>query len=458
MDILPGRNERIHFVGVGGAGNSALARVLRQWGYVVSGSDAERSDLTDALAAEGIAVVIGHAAANVDGAALVVRSAAVPCANPELRAARRAGVPVVKRAALLGLIAAGRVSIAVAGTHGKSTTSAMIAKVCRDAGNDPSFVIGAIARDFGTNAHAGSGELIVLEADEYDRSFLHLRPRVAVITNIEADHPDIYPTLDDIDEAFGQFARSIETGGRLVVSADDPGCARLRERYLSDRDGQVVTYGSGASADWRLGADGTIHGPAGPVATPLELGVPGLHNRLNALGAVAASAAVGIAPDVAIRSLHDFSGTERRFQVRPTLRGITMVDDYAHHPTEIIATIQAARERFPQRTIWAVFQPHTFSRTRLLGREFAAALAHADHVVLLDVYAARERDPGGVTSDDIARHLDTPPMRAEHPGRAAELLVGLATAGGLGTRPILLLLGAGDVWRVGERLARDLGD
>lgn len=452
MNRLPDPGERIHFIGIGGAGNSALARLLYQWGHRVSGSDAERSALTDTLSAEGLAIDIGHAAQHVRGAALVVRSAAVPETNVELLAAHQARTPIVKRAELLGLIANARTSIAVAGTHGKSTTSAMVAKICRDAGADPSFVIGATMRDFGTNAHAGIGDLIVIEADEYDRSFLHLRPRIAIVTNIEADHPDIYPTLADVDEAFFSFARGIAPGGSLLLCADDPGCRRLARRLPARWAVSAISYGEHHEADWRFAEDGTVFGPAGGSRLALRPQVPGAHNRLNALGAVATATAAGIDPDIAIESVNGFAGIERRFEVKGEVRGITVVDDYAHHPTEVVATIQAARERYPMRPIWAVFQPHTYSRTKLLSREFAGALDAADRVVLLDVYAAREPDNDAVSADDIGCHLARPPSRAGGPDGAADLLLRAMRNADLGSGAVVLLLGAGDVWRVGARL------
>lgn len=456
MDRLPAKHERIHFVGIGGAGNSALARVLCQWGYAVSGSDEQPSPLTAALALEGIEVSAGHAAAHVAGAGLVVRSSAVSIDNIELLAAREAGIPVVKRAELLGLLADRRVSIAVAGTHGKSTTSAMIAKVCHDAGTDPSFIIGAVARDFGTNARAGAGETIVVEADEYDRSFLHLRPRVAVVTNVEADHPDVYPTLAEIDEAFGRFIAGVESGGGLVLCGDDPGCRRLIARLPEEQVHGLVTYGQAPCNCWCLADDGAIRGPHGAVGARLRLLVPGPHNRLNALAAVAATSLVGIAPEVAVGSLNGFTGTDRRFEVKGVIHGVTIVDDYAHHPTEISATLRAARERYGDQPVWAVFQPHTYSRTKLLSREFADALAVADQVVLLDVYAAREQHGGGISADDIALRLPRAPLRAPGPREAADLLVAAMVSGQLTGGSVVLLLGAGDIWQAGTRLLGDL--
>jgi UDP-N-acetylmuramate--alanine ligase len=452
----------VHIVGIGGIGTSALARVLRIWGYRVSGSDAAASELTAALAAEGIAVTIGHRTEQVtagDPPALVVYSAAIRDDNPELVAARAAGVPVVKRAALLGLIANARVGLAVAGTHGKSTTSAMLAKICVDAGRDPTFFVGAILRDFGTNARPGAGELVVVEADEYDRSFLQLRPRVAVITNVEHDHPDTYPTYEEMQEAFAAFVGQVQEGGAVLLSADDAGCQQLAGRVAPPPGVAMIGYGRAAGAEWRLepgerGSERVLRG--GEPVAELALLVPGEHNRRNALGALAAAAQVGIAPEVAAASLATFRGTGRRFELKGEAGGVTVVDDYAHHPTEIAVNLRAARERYPGRPVWAVFQPHTYSRTKLLLREFAEALAPADRVVLLDIYAARERDTLGISADDLAALLPERPLRAASPDEAAALLLARHRAGELAAGAVVLTLGAGDVWRAGEGLLAGL--
>lgn len=456
---LPAPGARIHFIGIGGIGMSALARILQRWGYTVSGSDAQPSALTATLATEGLTVYAGHRAEQVAGADLVIYSAAVRDENPELAAARAAGIPSLKRAALLGLIANARVGLAVAGSHGKSTTSAMLAKICADAGRDPTFLIGAIALDFATNARAGGGELVVVEADEYDRSFLALTPRVAIVTTIEHDHPDTYPTIAELEAAFLTFARQVASDGALILAADDDGCRRLRARLgPAGPSPTVVTYGRAMDADWRLarrdGVEWVWRGDQ-PV-TPLALRVPGEHNRLNALAALVAAARVGIAPEVAAASLATFNGTGRRFELKGEARGLTVVDDYAHHPTELVATLRAARERFPGRPLWVVFQPHTYSRTRLLLGEFAEALRLADRVVLLDIYAARERDTLGISAADLAALLPPGVLRAATPEDAATALLARWRAGELPAGAVVLTLGAGDVWRVGERLLDDL--
>ena len=453
VSALPPPGARLHIIGIGGIGTSALARALALWGYRVTGSDAAASPTTAALANEGIAVTIGHDAAMVAGAALIVYSAAVRDDDPELVAARAAGVPTLKRAALLGLIANARRGLAVAGTHGKSTTSAMLAKVCIDAGRDPSFFVGAILQDFGTNARPGGGELVVVEADEYDRSFLQLFSEVAIVTTLEHDHPDIYPTFGAMQEAYLAFVRQIRPGGTLVLSADDPGCVALRPLIATAAGVAIQTYGRAERADWRIVPDGAgdLVLRYGAAVATLALAVPGEHNRRNALAALAAAAAVGIAPEVAAASLGTFHGTGRRFELKGEAGGITIVDDYAHHPTAITANLRAARERYPDRPIWAVFQPHTYSRTQLLLRDFAAALGTADRIVLLDIYAARETDTLGVSADAILPLLPDPTraLRAGRPADAAALLLRERTAGRLAPGTIVLTLGAGDVTEIG---------
>jgi len=450
---LPPPGARIHIIGIGGIGTSALARVLALWGYRVTGSDAAPSPITAALAGEGIGVTIGHAAATVAGAALVVYSAAVRDENPELAAARAAGIATLKRAALLGLIANARRGLAVAGTHGKSTTSAMLAKICIDAGRDPSFFVGAILQDFGTNARPGGGDLVVVEADEYDRSFLQLFPEVAIVTTLEHDHPDIYPTFGAMQEAYQAFLWQVGPGGTIVLSADDPGCVALRPLIDTAAGVAIQTYGRAERADWRIvpNGDSDLVLRDGAVVATLALAVPGEHNRQNALAALAAAAAVGVAPEVAARSLGGFHGTGRRFELVGEVDGITVVDDYAHHPAEIAVNLRAVRERYPDRPIWAVFQPHTYSRTRLLLHEFAAALALADRIVLLDIYAARETDTLGVSADAILPLLPDPTraLRAGRPADAAALLLRERVVGRLAPGAVILTLGAGDVTEIG---------
>jgi UDP-N-acetylmuramate--alanine ligase len=444
---------RIHLVGIGGIGLSAIARVLHGWGYQVSGSDRQTSALTGALAAEGITVYDGHKADHVSGADLVIVSSAVPENNPELIEARRRGLPVVKREQLLGELTAGRITIAVAGTHGKTTTSAMIAWILVEAGLDPTFIVGGVMQNLGTNAQAGQGQHFVIEADEYDRTFLGLWPNVAVVTALEHDHPDCYPTFIEMREAFTAFADRLVVGGLLIVCGEEAETRRLGER-LQSTERRVATYGLDPAWDWwaegmNLGntaAFETWH--QGKLLGPCALQVPGRHNVLNALAALAASAEAGVDFSTAAAALTRFRGTQRRFEIKGQAGGITVVDDYAHHPTEIQATLQAARIKYPGRTIWAVFQPHTYSRTAALLQDFAAAFADADHVLVTGIYAAREQDTLGVSGADLVARMNHPDCRyVEALGDAVSVLMDEVKPG-----EVVMTLGAGDGYLVGERM------
>lgn len=455
---LPPPPAAVHFVGIGGIGMSGLARILRAWGYQVTGSDAAASEQTEALRREGIPVAIGHQDRDAAAAAdLVVVTAAVRTGNPEVVAARAANVPVIKRAQLLGMLANGRRCIAVAGTHGKSTTSGMLAAALLALGESPTYAIGAVLHGMATNAAPGDGPAMVVEADEYDYSFLWLRSDVAVITNIEFDHPDLFSDQTAYDDAFVRFVQGVRPGGTLVVAADDPGCARLVAGLngLSETTPAVVTFGETEGSDWHLTGeedDWLVRSPDGAVRA-LPVAVPGRHNARNATAAVAALAAMGIEPKRAVSSLASFAGVGRRFEVKGEVRGVTVVDDYAHHPSEIRATLDAARRRYAGRRVWAVFQPHTFTRTKALLDEFAAALAEADEIVLLDIYPSRETDSLGISAADLLRRL---PDHARAGGTAHEAAA--AVAGGAQRGDVVLTLGAGDITAVGPAILAALGN
>jgi UDP-N-acetylmuramate--alanine ligase len=393
----------VHLVGIGGSGLSAIARILLERGYEVSGSDRTLSPLALELAKAGVRVFAGHAAEHVSGADLVVRSSAVPDQNPEVLEAMRLGIPVMKRQEFLEMLLQGQVCIAVAGTHGKTTTTAMIAWMLMALEQDPSFLIGGVSANLGVNARAGKGPHFVIEADEYDRMFLGLQPQIAVITNIEHDHPDCYPTYQSYAEAFLQFARRIKPGGLLVVSAEDPGAAGLRQALAADVRTQAYSL---EGLEIKVTASGALETRLDDVH--LSLQVPGIHNLRNALAALAVAAELGLPGQAAADALGVFRGTGRRFELRGEPAGVTVIDDYAHHPTEIRATLAAARLRYPGRRIWAVWQPHTYSRTRLLFQEFAAAFDYADFVLVTDIYAARESLPAdGFSSGQVARAIAT---------------------------------------------------
>ena len=456
--VLPPPPSHVHVVGIGGIGTSGLARILRAWGHRVTGSDSADSPLLRELGREGIGVTVGHTAvADAATADLVVVTAAVRADNPEIAAAVAAGTPVVKRAALLGLLADARRGVAVAGSHGKSTTSGMLVAALRALGADPSYAVGATVAATGTNAAPGDGPDMVVEADEYDWSFLQLHPDVAIVTNIDYDHPDLFPDQDAYDDAFRRFVGQIRPGGTLVIAGDDPACARLLARADLTRPDCVVTFGEHADADWRLSGEPGAWRVAGPggVDVSLPLAIPGRHNARNATAALAALVALGHEPTAAAAAIADFAGVGRRFEAKGAGAGVTVVDDYAHHPSELRATLRAARDRHPGRRLWAVFQPHTYSRLRALLPEFADALREADRAMVLDVYAARETDTLGVSSADLRALLPPGALAATDPADAARVLAGELQPG-----DVVLTLGAGSVTETGPlllaRLREDL--
>jgi UDP-N-acetylmuramate--alanine ligase len=447
----------IHLVGIGGIGLSAIARVLNGWGYRVSGSDREISPLTDALVAEGIVVYAGHRAEQVGGADVVVISSAIPEGNPEVVEAKRRGLPVVKRDQILGELTEARTTIAVAGAHGKTTTSAMVAWILTEAGLDPTFVVGGVLQNLDTNARAGAGPHFVIEADEYDRAFLGLQPDVAAITTLEHDHPDCYPTFDEMRAAFVEFAERVPAGGLLIVCGEDREGKELAAR-VQGQGRRLKTYGLGPEWDWW--AEGVELGNSaafevwrkGKRLGTCALQVPGRHNVLNALAALAASHEVGVEFGLAAAALTRFRGTERRFEVKGHVAGVTVVDDYAHHPTEIQATLGAVRLKYPGRGVWAVFQPHTYSRTATLLEDFAVAFEKADHVLVTEIYAARELDNLGMSGALVAGRMTHPD--AEHVEtleEAARILLDRVQSG-----DVVITLGAGDGYLIGERVLEGL--
>ncbi len=449
-------SRRVHFVGIGGAGLSAIARVLVERGERVSGSDLRPSPFSRALEALGVAVRYGHDPANVADAELVVISSAVPADNPEVVAAREAGVPVIRRPAMLAELTRGRRTVAVAGTHGKTTTSGLLAFLLERAGLAPGFIVGGEVVDLGTNARAGQGDLFVLEADEYDRTFLALRPEVALVTNVEHDHPDHYPTPEAFREAFQAFVDRVEEV--LVVCVEDPGARSLRPAPGASR----VTYGFGPEGDWRAeevrpnaaGGSDFLLLRGGEVLGLMRTRLPGRHNVLNVLGALAAAEAVGLPAGKARQAVAEFRGTARRFQVLGEAADVVVVDDYAHHPTEVRATLAAARERYPERRLWAVFQPHTFSRTRTFMEDLATSFEAADRVVVMEVYAAREApDPefGGAAVAARLRHPQVA-FAADH-AAALSLLEAEVRPG-----DVVVILSAGDANEVGRRLLERLAE
>ena len=454
-----GRTRRIHFVGVGGIGMSGIAELLVNLGYDVSGSDAKTSDVTDRLASLGVRIATGHDGLQVGNADVVVTSSAIQAGNPEVEEARRRSIPVIPRAEMLAELMRLRYGIAIAGAHGKTTTTSMVALLMERAGLDPTAVIGGRLSAFGSNARLGRGDYMVVEADESDRSFLKLTPAIAVITNIDREHMESYGSWDALQQAFVDFANKVPFYGTVVACVDDEAVRTLVPRMTR----RVVTYGFEKSGAAVTGHGMTLEAfgsrcrvtqgkPLGGSVDlgPLTLRVPGRHNLLNAIGAVAVGLEVGIPFPQIARGLEEFRGAERRFQLRGEERGVMVVDDYGHHPTEIAAVIAAARAGLDRRVV-VVFQPHRYTRTRDLLDEFGRALGGADAIVLTDIYAAGEAPIAGATAEAVAevvrktgrpvtlvKALDDVPAAVARIARPNDLVITLG-AGSIGTMPDRIL-------------------
>ena len=447
-DILS-RVKRVHFIGIGGSGMCPIAEILLSKGYELTGSDRSESDTLDRVRGYGIPVFTEHKPENVDGAELVVYSAAVPKDNPELVAAREKGIPAIERSVMLGLVTKRYPrSVAVSGTHGKTTTTALLTQTLLMGGADPSAIIGGKLPYIGGNGRAGASDTIVCEACEYVDTFLQLHPYLSIILNIDADHLDYFGTIDNIIRSFHQFA--LQTTGILLVYGDDPNVKKAMEGVTNAR---IVTFGMKPENDYSAAdvrdepkacEDFTVCRNGKPLCRA-ELSIPGKHNILNALAAAAAADLLGIDPETIASALHAFHGVHRRFEVLGSFGGVTVADDFAHHPTELTATLSAAK-RMGFREVWALFQPHTYSRTKAFFHEFAEALSHVDHLVLADIYAARETDTLGISSKDLADRIpgaEYCPTLEDVTDRLAQL----AQPGDL-----LLTVGAGDIHVAGERL------
>ncbi len=454
--------KHVHFIGIGGTGLSAIAQVLLEKGYRVSGSDREVSSLFKAITAAGAHTYQGHTPEHIAGADLVIRSSAVPDDNPEVVAARARGIPVLKRQDFLQELTAGKQTLAVAGTHGKTTTTSMLTYVLSELGLDPSYISGSVISQLGGNAHAGSGPHFVIEADEYDHMFLGLAPEMAVITNIEHDHTDCFPTQADYADAFLAFAQCVHSGGKIIYCHDDPGARELFAQ-LPDQHAQLLTYGTGTGVHYQADQVTFIDGyPHFELLFRVESGqkthlglvklhVPGRHNVLNATGALAVVHQLGLPLPEAIQAIGAFTGAGRRFEVLGQAGGVTVINDYGHHPTEIVATLEAARSRYPGRRIWAVWQPHTFSRTQSLAGRFVEALSLADKVIVLKIYAAREADHG-YSADQIASALpvDKAAYQASFDLAAEALLEGTASD------DIVIIFSAGDAIQLSQMIMNGL--
>jgi UDP-N-acetylmuramate--alanine ligase len=454
MDL--GDLKNIHFVGIGGIGMSGLAEIASAEGMHVSGCDLKASSVTRRLAERGIPVETGHDPAHAERAGLVVISSAVRRDNPEVLRALELGIPVMRRAEFLGELTARMRTVAIAGTHGKTSTSAMTAFVLSEAKLDPTIVVGGMLHDLKSNARLGRGEVLVVEADEYDRSFLAFHPAIAVVTNIEEDHLDIYENLDDIRRAFAEFASRVPDTGVVIGCVDEPAVSAL----LASAGRRTIGYGTGESAELRAvdlsfdenGSSFAIE-RSGERLGSVTLRLPGTHYVRNALAAVAVALELGVAIETITAALATFRGVERRFQILGSFRGAVVVDDYAHHPTEIRATVAAAKGSFPARRIVALFQPHLYSRTRDFAADFGVALATADEAWVAPIYPAREAPIEGVTSMTIveaARDAGAQNVRAVD-GSLSEIAETFRAR--LGEGDLFLTMGAGDVHEVGEALA-----
>ena len=458
---LPADLQRVHMVGIGGAGMSGIARILLDRGGLVSGSDAKESRGVAALRARGAQIRIGHDGSALDmlpgGPSVVVSThAAIPKDNPELVEARRRGIPVIMRPVVLAKLMDGYTTVMVTGTHGKTTTTSMIIVALQRSGFDPSFAVGGDLGEAGTNAHHGSGTTFVAEADESDGSLLEYTPDVAVVTNVEADHLDFFGTEAAYVAMFDQFIARLRPGGALVVCADDEGAAALADRS-AELGVRVLRYGStddanlaGALLNWEqqgTGGVATVRLPGDSHPRGIRLAVPGRHMALNALAAVVAAVEVGADVDAVLDGLAGFEGVRRRFEAVGTAAGVRVFDDYAHHPTEVTATLEALRAVAGEARSIVVFQPHLYSRTATFAREFGHALGGADEVFVLDVYAAREQPMAGVSGATVAEHVDVPVHYVPDFSAVADQVAAAARPG-----DVVVTMGAGDVTLLGGEI------
>ena len=454
-----GRIRRVHMIGIGGIGMSSIAEVLLRRGYHVTGSDLKKSDITDGLETLGAVIYEGHQASNIEGADVVVYSSAVDTQrNPETLEAERIRIPLIPRAIMLGELMRMKFGIGIAGTHGKTTTTTMAGLVVSEGGFDPTIIVGGKVASFGSNAVAGEGDIIVIEADEYDRTFLRLTPSLAVITNIEADHLDIYKDLDDIKDAFVEYANSVPFFGATILCLDDENVQTIISRI----DRRIRTYGTTRQAEIRadnivsvgLETHFDIYQDGRKLGTAV-LGVPGMHNVRNALAAIAIGIELDMPIERILAGLRKYTGVQRRFQHIGKARDIVVIDDYAHHPTEVRATLSAASQGWPDQRIVAVFQPHLYSRTRDCKEDFARSFFDADVLVVTDVFGAREEPIPGVDGLTIAEGAIRYGHRDVHYVQDLEELPSFLTEI---TRPkdVVITMGAGNIWRFGRRFLEQL--
>lgn len=450
----------VHFIGIGGISMSGLAEILLSRKFPVSGSDSHESALTDQLAAQGAVVHYPQMAENItDDIDVVVYTAAIHPDNPEFRAAQEKNLPMLTRAQLLGEIMRNyKEAINVSGTHGKTTTTSMITEILLEAHKDPTVSVGGMLKDIGGNIRVGGQETFVVEACEYTNSFLSFFPTIEVILNVEADHLDFFKDIDDIRHSFKLFAEKLPEDGLLVINKD----IKHSEYFTQALKCRVVTFGREKDADYTanfISYDKFAH-PSytlfykGEELARVELGVTGEHNIYNSLAAVAVARSLDISMEVILRGLKRFTGTDRRFQKKGSVNGFTIIDDYAHHPQEIAATIEAAK-KYPHRKLWIVFQPHTYSRTAALLDDFAGALSQADEIVLADIYAAREKNTIGISSDDLRKHMLEQNTNVYYIPKFEDIEDFLLQHVEEGD--VLITMGAGDIYKVGDDLLKQPG-
>jgi len=451
--------KNVHFVGIGGIGMSGIAELLLNQDFTITGSDLNESDIVKRLKKLGAQIYLGHKSDHVKKCDVLVYSSAVKKDNPELVAARQRGIPIIKRAEMLGeLIAVKDLSIGVSGTHGKTSTTSMIGSILSSAGLDPTLVVGGLVKNIDTNSKLGSGEIIVVEADEFDRSFLALRPTIAIVTNIELEHTDCYADLPDMQGAFNQFCNAVPFYGVVIAGLDSPGVQGI----LANIKRPVITFGFSNQAIFR--ANNIRYNKSETSFTmiahnrilgEITLQLPGEHNVLNALAAIALGMELNL-PFAAIKKgIEAYTGVRRRFEIKGAARDIMVVDDYAHHPTEVAATLQAARHGWDDRRLVAVFQPHLFSRTRDFHREFAAAFLESDVLVVCDVFPAREEPLPGITGDLVAQAArDLGHTQVHYIPDLAELIEELETI--IKPGDMVITIGAGNIWRFSDTLYQKL--
>ncbi len=455
-----GRTRHIHMVGIGGIGMSGMAEILLQRGYKISGSDGARSETTERLEKLGATIYLGHSEENIEGADVVVYTSAVKASeNPETKASLEKRIPTIKRAEMLAELMKMKFGIGVAGTHGKTTTTTMVGHVAQDGHYDPTIIVGGKVHSFDkTNAVVGKGDLIIVEADEFDRTFLRLTPSIAIITNIEADHLDIYDDLEDVKNAFIDYANKVPFYGAVIVCLDDQNVRSI----LPQLEKRIITYGLTPQAQIRavdvqmnqFTSTFTVTNDGKKLGV-ITLNSPGNHNVNNALAAVATGIELSIDFKLIKAGLERFSGVFRRFQRKAEEQGIMVIDDYAHHPTEVQATLSAAHKGWPDRRVVAVFQPHLYSRTQDLYKEFGLSFFDAEVLIITDVYPSREKPIEGVTgkliADTAEQYGHKKVIYVEHKEDVTEKLKAISRAG-----DIIITMGAGDIYKFGEAFANDL--